>query len=163
MNNTRRIASTVALLAISIWLGGLVAFGLTAPAVNPLASCASTLTGVLRQFHWVTIACAALALVAEVGSVVGGLPFKSVDRTRAGLLLLAAALATFVAMRIGPSMEALYDAGTVLGVGASGTELAQLQSTARLCGQAQVLLLSILVVLHASALSTQASDASPRV
>jgi hypothetical protein len=67
----RRAVAIASLLAIAIWLGGLVALGAVAAptvfAIVPMPSSADAMTSVFRRFDVVAMACAAVILAGEAG------------------------------------------------------------------------------------------------
>jgi uncharacterized membrane protein len=152
-----RIASGAALLALCVWLGGLVALGaITAPivfAVTPFPQSADAMTLVFRRFDQVAMACAAIVLASEAVRAAMGQRARGMARldvARAGASALASAAAVYEAMALSPRIAALHAAGAIRGVGALGTELARLHDTAETCGKTQVVLLALVVVLHAT-------------
>src|SRR5271165_1109743 len=91
-----RAASSVALLALAVWLGGLVALGaITAPivfAVAPYPQSADAMTLVFRRFDHVAMACAAFVLGAEAVKAArrrGPRGMTGVDAVRAAASALA--------------------------------------------------------------------------
>ncbi|HEY5240541.1 MAG TPA: DUF4149 domain-containing protein, partial [Polyangiaceae bacterium] len=93
----RRVTGIVAMLALAVWLGGLVALGaLVAPVIFSRVSMpwsADAMTVVFQRFDSVAMACAAVVLLTEAMRAVGRLPFARVDHVRAGASVLAAAMA----------------------------------------------------------------------
>ncbi len=165
-----RIASGVALLALSVWLGGLVALGaITAPivfAVAPFPQNADAMTLVFRRFDLVAMSCAALVLASEAlrGALRGaGRSMARADLARVAASVAAAAAAVYEATAVSPRIAALHAAGAIRGLGASGVELARLHDVAEECGKLEVVLLVLVVVLHArrAAPSQQVDARSP--
>ena len=72
----RRTLAIVALLAVAVWLGGLVALGaVAAPVVFstvPWPSSADAMSIVFRRFDAVAMACAAIVLATEAVRAVAG-------------------------------------------------------------------------------------------
>jgi hypothetical protein len=159
MTMIRRVTSVVALLAIGVWLGGLVALGaIAAPvvfAIVPMPASADAMTVVFRRFDLVAMACAALLLGAEATRI-NGPPLGTIDRVRIAVGALAAALAVFEATAVSPRIAALHAGAAVRGIGAAGGELARLHDIAEAAGKAQLVLLVIVLVFQVLA-------ASPRV
>jgi hypothetical protein len=152
-----RVATGVALLALSVWLGGLVALGaITAPivfAVTPFPQSADAMTLVFRRFDLAAMTCAALVLASEGAraSVRGGpRAWTRADVARVIASVLASAAAVFEATVLSPRIAALHGAGAIRGVGALGIELSRSHDLAEASGKAQVALLALVIVLYAS-------------
>ena len=62
-------------------------------------------------------------------------------------------------VKISPRIAALHAAGAIRGVDAPGLELARLHDRAEWCGKTELVLLSVVVVLHVVALSMPRSGA----
>jgi len=152
-----RVASVVALLAIAVWLGGLLALGaLAAPvvfSVVPLPMAADAMTVVFRRFDLVAMTCAALILLSEALRAASERSFARVDIARGLVSAIAAALAVVQGAHVSPRIAGLHSAGVSRGLGASGMELSSLHHVAELLGQAQVLLLATAVALHVAGLA----------
>jgi hypothetical protein len=151
-----RVVSVVALLAIAVWLGGLVALGaLAAPVVFSIVSlptAADAMTVVFRRFDLVAMTCAALILVSEATRALGG-RLGRIDVARVAVCAVAAAAAVVEGTQVSPRIAELHAAGVSRGLSAAGLELAHLHGLAELLGKAQVLLLGLAVALHVAALS----------
>ncbi|MCL2448650.1 MAG: DUF4149 domain-containing protein [Polyangiaceae bacterium] len=152
-----RAGSSLALLAIAVWLGGLLALGaLAAPVVfrvAPFPASADAMTMVFRRFDLVAMACAAVLLVTEAARPVLRVRFAPVDHARAGLSVLAAALAVFEGTRVSPRIAELHRAGVIRGLGDGGVELLRLHDIAEACGKVELVVLAAVIVLHVVALS----------
>jgi hypothetical protein len=153
---TERATASLGLLAIAVWLGGLVALGaLAAPvvfSVAPWPASADAMSIVFRRFDHLAMACAVLVLVAEVA---GSLMRPSrIVRLRTLVATLAAGVAAVEGTAISPRIAQLHADGAIRGVGIPGRELARLHDWAEVCGKAQVALLVALVVLHVLVLTT---------
>ncbi len=152
----RRVTSIVALLAIAVWLGGLVALGaIAAPVVFSIVSlptAADAMTVVFRRFDLVAMTCAAAILVSEAISALGA-RFGRVDIARSVVSAVAAVAAVFEGTEVSPRIAMLHAAGVSRGLGSGGTELARLHGVAELLGNAQVLFLAVAVALHVAALA----------
>src|SRR5260370_39730245 len=109
MLTMQRAVSTVALLAVAVWLGGLVALGaVAAPIVFSRVSFpsnADAMTAVFRRFDLLAMSCAAILLATEAVRAVVRTPFASLDHGRARGSVVVAAVALFggnyVSARIG--------------------------------------------------------------
>ena len=169
----RRSAAVVELLAIALWLGGMLALGaIAAPVVFArvaLPSSADAMTVVFQRFDVLAIASAAAVLVAEgaifvssaissmtssaVGSAVSSARFTARDLWRVGAAALAGGIAVVEATAVAPRIAALHAAGVLRGIGSGGMELGRLHDIAEGCGKAEVVLLVAVVVLQVVALS----------
>ncbi len=148
----RRVTGIVAMLALAVWLGGLVALGaLVAPVIFSRVSMpwsADAMTVVFQRFDSVAMACAAVVLLTEAVRAVGRVPFARVDHVRAGVSVLAAAAAVYEGASVSPRIAALHAEGAIRGAGSAGMELSKLHDLAELLGKAEVLLLVVVIVLH---------------
>src|SRR5579863_6545833 len=81
-----RGTSTVALLATSVWLGGLLALGaIVAPvvfAMIPRPEAADAMTVVFQRFDTVAVACALVILATEAWRAPGQRRFERLDVVR---------------------------------------------------------------------------------
>jgi hypothetical protein len=157
MLTLRRTLGAVALLAVSVWLGGLTALGaVAAPVVFtmvPWPSNADAMSVVFRRFDMVAMACGAVVLTTEAIRAMAGWPFSRAERTRAVVSVAAAGVAVLEGVKISPRIAALHAAGAIRGVDAPGIELARLHDLAEWCGKTELLLLSAVIVLHVMTLS----------
>jgi hypothetical protein len=153
----RRVLAVVALLAVAVWLGGLVALGAVAApvvfSIVPWPSSADAMSVVFRRFDGVAMTSAAIVLATEAVRAVLRLPFARLDHGRALVSLLAAAGAVVEGVVISPRIAALHAAGAIRGVEGPGLELARLHDLAEWCGKTELVLLAVVVVLHVVALS----------
>jgi putative copper export protein len=154
----QRAVSAVALLAVAVWLGGLVALGaVAAPIVFSRVSFpsnADAMTAVFRRFDLLAMSCAAILLATEAVRAVVRTPFAPLDHARAGASVLVAALAVFEGTHVSSRIAELHAAGAVRGLGREGIELSRLHDWAEWCGMAQIGLLAAVVVFHVLALSS---------
>jgi hypothetical protein len=151
------VASVVALLAISVWLGGLVALGaLAAPVIFsmvPLGNAADAMTVVFRRFDSVAMACAVVVLLSEAARMAGRPRPSRRDVARGVISALAAIAAVLEATQVSPRIAELHSEGVSRGLGARGMDLANLHKLAELFGQAELVLLGAVIVLHVVTLS----------
>jgi hypothetical protein len=151
--------AVVSLLAVAVWLGGLLALGaIAAPVVFsivPMPASADAMTLVFRRFDTVAMACAALVLAGEATRVLVRLRFSPVDHARAAASVLAAAVAVIEGTLVSPRIAALHAAGAIRGFGDAGMELARLHDVAELCGKVEVALLAAVIVTQVIALSAR--------
>ncbi len=165
----RRTLSILALFAIAVWLGGLIALGaIAAPivfAIVPAPFSADAMTIVFRRFDVVAMGCAAVVLATEAVRGVGGLGgarFVRADHARAFVSLLAAGAAVYEGIKVSPRIAELHAAGAIRGVDSAGLELARLHNLAEECGKAQILLLALVIALHGISLSIVPSPPGTR-
>jgi len=99
-----------AVLALAVWLGGLVALGVTAPAVFSIVAARNVVEGralagaifgeILRRFHEVTYLCGALVLLSlAVRRVLGPRPRRFGIRFAVGVAMVAATLYSGLVIR----------------------------------------------------------------
>jgi hypothetical protein len=162
----RRTLAVLALIAVAVWLGGLTALGaVAAPIVFsmvPWPSSADAMSIVFRRFDSVAMACAAILLASEAARALAGFRFSRVDHARGLVSLLAAAAAVLEGVDISPRIMALHASGAIRGVDGPGLELARLHDRAEWCGKTELLLLSVVIVLHVVSLSTPVVERSAK-
>ena len=162
----RRTLAVLALIAVAVWLGGLTALGaVAAPVVFsmvPWPSSADAMSIVFRRFDSVAMACAAIVLASEAARALAGFRFSRVDHARGLVSLLAAAAAVLEGVDISPRIAALHASGAIRGVDGPGLELARLHDRAEWCGKTELLLLSVVIVLHVVSLSTPVVERSAK-
>jgi hypothetical protein len=165
MLTLRRTLAAVALLAVGVWLGGLTALGAVAAPIIfsmvPWPSNADAMSVVFRRFDAVAMACAAIVLTTEAIRALAGWPFSRAERARAVVSMAAAGAAVLEGVKISPRIAALHAAGAIRGVDAPGIELARLHDLAEWCGKTELVLLSVVIVLHVMTLSEPASGRQP--
>jgi hypothetical protein len=148
----RRVTGVVAILAIAMWLGGLMALGtLVAPVVFSQVSMpwsADAMTVIFQRFDLVAMTSAAALLATEAARAVARAPFARVDHLRAGVSALAAAAAVYEGASVSPRIAAFHAEGVVRGLGSAGMELSKLHDRAELLGKTEVVLLAVVVVLQ---------------
>jgi hypothetical protein len=158
----RRATAVAALVAVAVWLGGLLALGaIAAPVVFStiaMPASADAMTVVFRRFDVVSMACAAILLATEATHVLARVPLARVDHVRAGASVLAAALAVLEGASVSPRIAALHAGGAIRGLGPAGTELARLHDVAEWCGKTEVALLVGIVVAQVLALTAAARE-----
>jgi hypothetical protein len=151
-----RVVSVVTLLAIAVWLGGLIALGaLAAPVVFAMVSlptAADAMTVVFRRFDVVAMTCGVLILMSEAVRALGARLGRA-DIARVTVSAAAAAAAVVEGTQVSPRIAELHAEGVSRGLGAAGIELAHLHGIAELLGNAQVVLLATAIALHVAALS----------
>ena len=146
------ITSTIALTALTVWIGGLLALGaVVAPiifAAVPFALAADAMAAVFSRFDKVAMACAAVLLATEAfrARVAGRVTVGDVGRILVSLVLVGLALAEGV--WVTPTIANLHASGAVRGVGEAGASLAAAHTLAEQLGKGQVLLAVLLIALH---------------
>jgi Domain of unknown function (DUF4149) len=147
-----RVTSAVAILAASVWLGGLLVLGaIAAPVVFgivPAPTSADAMTVVFRRFDTVAMSSAVVVLVVEALTGIGRERLTRVDGARLGAAILASLLAIVEGIWLSPAIESLHRAGAIRGVGALGLALEEKHHLAELDGKAQAIVLAALLVLH---------------
>jgi hypothetical protein len=99
-----------AVLALAVWLGGLVALGITAPTVFSVVAAHNLAEGrvlagaifgeILRRFHEIAYACGAVVIVSlVVRRILGPRPRRFGIRFAVGLAMVAAALYSGLVVR----------------------------------------------------------------
>ena len=156
MSRVSAAATVVGLLAVAVWLGGLVALGaIAAPVVFsivPAPSSADAMTLVFRRFDLAAMVCAALVLTVEAVRVLSRTRLGVFDHLRIGASVLAGALAVIEGEVVSPRIAALHWSGAIRGLGPAGMDLARLHDVAEACGNAQLALLAAVIALHVLAL-----------
>jgi hypothetical protein len=147
----------VALLAIALWLGGLLALGaIAAPVVFSVVSMpasADAMTIVFQRFDLVAMGCALVVLAAEGAALLAGPRFTRADRWRVAACVVACAFGAYEAVAVSPRIAALHRAGFIRGVGPEGIEISRLHDLAEGCGKVELVLLVAAIALHVVALA----------
>jgi hypothetical protein len=158
-----RFTTTVALIATSVWLGGIVVLGaIVAPIVFtmiPRPEAAEAMTAVFQRFDLVAVGSLAVIVASEAWRATGGLPVFARAGGRARMIgrldvarmltgAIGAALVLTEALWITPAIVSLHRHGAVRGRGADGLELDRMHGLAESCGKVQVLVALGLVALH---------------
>lgn len=151
----RLVATSCALLATSVWLGGLLVLGaIVAPTVFrevPAPHSADAMTIVFITFDKIAISAAAIVAVAEVirfrAVTRGGDPVSRVDLVRLGTIAASGTLAIVQGAFLSPAIVALHRDGAIRGLGPSGERLEHFHAWSERCGKTESLLLVVLVIL----------------
>lgn len=147
-----RAITALALAAIAVWTGGLLALGaVVAPIIFnavPSPTSADAMTLVFRRFDRVAVVCAVLLLLCEVGLAVTRKPLLRIDMARGAAAVIAGALILAQAMVVSPKIEALHRGGAIRGLGVDGMELESVHKLAEAGGKTQVVIALILIALH---------------
>ncbi len=146
-----KVARAVTVLALALWLGGLVTLGaLVAPAVFgivPAPTSADAMTVVFRRFDRVALVCAALVALGEVLRANRAKSLTRLDLARSASALLAALLAGVEAGWLSPQIEELHHRGAIRGLGALGAELEHAHHLAELLAKSELVFLVVFAVL----------------
>jgi hypothetical protein len=146
-----------AVLALGLWMGGLVALGaITAPVVFGMIAMpdsADAMAVVFARFDRLVVALAAALLVVDgvlllVRDRAGSASASLLDRLRPLFTLLLGACGIGEAVSVTPQIASLHAAGAVRGVGDSGARLEALHHFAESLGKTELALAVLLVVLH---------------
>jgi uncharacterized membrane protein len=156
---------SIYLVALALWLGGLVVLGaIVAPTVFrivPAPASADAMTVVFRRFDMIATGASATALVCEVLLARGRRPNR-LDLVRGAIILGAALLAIVEALWLSPAIDALHRAGAIRGLDAPGFELERLHHLAETAAKGELLLLLtglVLLVRRVVGMSVASPDA----
>jgi hypothetical protein len=149
-----RIAATVAVIALGLWAGGLIALGAcAAPFVfeyTPYPFSGQAMGLAFRRFDAIAMTCGTIVVGCEVARTLVSRRRDSqlVPRIRRALAIMLACGAIYVGLRLTPAIIDMHSAGVRRNVGAEGTELERLHAQAELIGKATVPGALLLIVLH---------------
>jgi putative copper export protein len=150
-------AAVVAVVALSIWVGGLVALGACAAPivfkVVPAPLSGDAMGAVFRRFDGIAIGAAVVVAGCEALRMwVRDWPASSTERLRSALVVATAAAAIYGGVKLSPSIVALHAAGAVRGFGEAGAELERLHELAEGVAKAEVSMGLLLLVLQVTTL-----------
>jgi hypothetical protein len=161
-------AAAVAVIALGLWVGGLVALGACAAPivfhVVPAPLSGDAMGAVFRRFDALAITCAVIVLGCEAVRILsarrpaGGDPHAAPSapslsaRTRTALAIAAAAAAIYGGTQLSPKIIALHAAGAVRGFGPDGTELERLHALAESIAKIEVAAGLLLLALEVTTL-----------
>jgi uncharacterized membrane protein len=156
-----RLTSTVALVAASVWLGGILALGaIVAPLVFtmiPRPEAVEAMTRIFQRFDTVAVVCIIAILATEAWRAVGyGAHGGKIGRLDVARMITGAVGAVLVlgeAFWITPAIVALHQGGALRGLGVAGLELDRMHNLAETCGKTQVALALLLIVLEVMTLA----------
>ena len=153
----RKILVTVALVALGVWSGGMIALGaIAAPVVFgvvPAPASADAMTIVFRRFDRVAIACVVVALLVEVAlAALRDRKISRIDVVRGLLAVVAAGCAIAGGALVSPRIEALHRAGAIRGLGDLGEQLNAVHQIAERLGKTELALAVALIALHVASL-----------
>ena len=145
------IAGALYLLALALWLGGLVVLGaIVAPTVFrivPAPSSADAMTVVFRRFDVIAISASIVALVSEAVFATRGPKPTKVDLVRAFAALVASVIAVIEGLWLSPAIQTLHRDGAVRGFGPDGNELERLHHLAETLAKSELALLVVVLAL----------------
>lgn len=161
-----RIATGVAVVALGVWVGGMIALGAcAAPLVFgmvPAPLSGDTMGAVFRRFDAIAIGCAMVALAAEALRIVARRDASTAaDRVRGGAVLVAGACAVTGGIAISPRIVALHAAGAIRGLGEDGVALERLHRIAESLGKIEVAVGVAALVLHVVTLRASVPAEAP--
>jgi hypothetical protein len=149
-----RTAATVAVLAVGIAVGGMVALGACAApfvfTLTPPPSNGNAMGAAFARFDHIAIACAALLLGAEVArTYLARRASRTITgRARRVLAILFAACTAYAGLALTPAINGLHRAGVVRGEGEDGVRLDVIHKRAELLGKAELAIGAVLIALH---------------
>jgi hypothetical protein len=152
-------ATTLAVVCLGIWVGGLVALGACAAPivfhVVPAPFSGDAMGAVFRRFDQVAITCGVVVLACEAVRLRTAPPVSGnrvFERTRTALAVVAAGAAIYGGTRLSPAILALHAAGAVRGLGAEGLELERVHQLAESVAKVEVAAGLLLLALHVTTL-----------
>jgi hypothetical protein len=158
-NRVRFAAGAIALLASSVWLGGLLVLGaVVAPIVFhevPMPESADAMTLVFVAFDKIAISASAIVAVAEVirfrADALATDTISKIDFARLGAIAIAGTLAIIQGVWLSPAIVLLHREGAIRGLGPSGEKLERIHAWSERCGKTESVLLVVMIVLFAHA------------
>jgi putative copper export protein len=161
-----RAAAIVAVSALGLWMGGLIALGTcAAPFVferTPYPYSGQAMGAAFARFDGIAISCSLLVLGAEVVRTVLALRRQDTrplwSRLRRYGAIVAAAAAVYSGLRLTPEILRLHEAGARRHVGPEGEALQALHAQAELFAKAIVPLALGLIILHIATLRGPSHD-----
>lgn len=160
-----KAAVVVAVSALGVWVGGLVALGAcAAPMVfehTPYPFSGRAMGSAFARFDSIAIGCAVVALGAEVVRTLvsiksgGG---KLIARIRRYAAIALALAAVYSGMRLTPAIMELHEQGARRNIGPAGEQLESLHAQAELIGKLIVPVALALIALHVITLRLRTDD-----
>jgi hypothetical protein len=156
-------AAVVAVIALAIWVGGLVALGACAAPIvfrvvqAPLSG--DAMGAVFQRFDGIAIACGVVLLGCEAmrirfepSSSYATRNMRLAARTRTALSVFAVLAAIYGGTQLSPRIVELHAAGAVRGSGDDGVELERIHRRAESVAKIEVIAGLILLALHVTTL-----------
>jgi len=158
-------AAIVAVIALAIWIGGLIALGAcVAPLVFkivPAPFSGEAMGAVFRRFDIIAIAAAVVVLGCEAVRIwVREGSATTAERLRGLLAVTAAGAAIYLGVELSPSIVALHAAGAVRGIGENGVKLDRIHDLAEAVAKVEVTVGLFLLALQVSTLQRQKEQKS---
>lgn len=158
-------AAIVAILALAIWIGGLVALGACAAPlvfkIVPAPVSGEAMGAVFRRFDMIAISCAVVVLGCEAVRIwVREGSATTAERLRGLLAVTAAGAAIYGGVELSPSIIALHAAGAVRGLGENGVKLDRIHDLAEAVAKVEVAVGFFLLALQVSTLQRQKEQKS---
>ncbi len=160
-----KAAVIVAVCALGVWVGGLLALGAcAAPMVfehTPYPFSGRAMGSAFARFDSIAIGCAVVALGAEVVRTLvsmksgGG---KWIGRLRRYAAIALALAGVYTGMRLTPSILELHEQGVRRNVGPAGEQLEALHAQAELIGKMIIPIALALIALHVITLRGRDDD-----
>jgi hypothetical protein len=143
----------VAVVALAVWIGGLIALGACAAPIVfrivPAPLSGDAMGAVFRRFDGVAIGSAVVVLGCEAVRIwARGGPATQMERVRAILAVAAGAAAIYGGVELSPSILRLHEEGAVRGLGESGAELERFHELAERVAKAEVTMGLVLLALQ---------------
>ena len=159
-----RVATTVAVLSVGLWVGGMIALGAcAAPFVfemTPAPASGYAMGAAFARFDQIAIGAAVFLLAAEVArTLVAGRRSRSLAaRVRRLLAVVMALGAVYTGLKITPRILQLHHDGARRGLGEGGAELERIHHSAERIGKAVTLAGVIVIALHVFTLGAKKPD-----
>ncbi len=152
-------ATTIAVMAVGLWMGGLVALGAcAAPFVfklTPAPFSGDAMGAAFARFDNIALGAAVVALGAEVlRTWAAGRRGGGAARIRRGLAIALAAAAAYIALGLTPRILSMHQAGVTRG----NPELDAVHARAELVGKAELAAGLALIALHVFTLGQRRDD-----
>jgi hypothetical protein len=149
-----RAAASIAVVALGMWAGGLIALGAcAAPFVfefTPYPFSGQAMGLAFQRFDGIAMACGTIVLGCEVARTLVSRRREAQmwPRIRRVLAVLLAVGAVYGGMRLTPTIREMHERGVRRNVGAEGAELERIHAQAELIGKATVPLAVFLIFLQ---------------
>jgi hypothetical protein len=149
-----RAATTIAVTALGLWAGGLIALGAcAAPFVfklTPYPLSGMAMGAAFARFDTIAIACGVVVLGCEVMRtlIARGRATALAPRIRRGAAIILAVGALYGGVQLTPAIMELHREGARRNVGADGARLEQLHKQAEMIGKLTVPAALALIALH---------------
>jgi hypothetical protein len=161
-----RVATAVAVVALALWLGGLVALGAcAAPLVFGLVPApwsGNAMGAVFRRFDSIAITCAVVVLACDALRTVTaprGRRQSPAERARGLFAIVAAVAAIYSGIQVSPKIIALHVDGAIRGFGEAGMALEKLHRLAETLGKIEITFGLVLLVLQVFTLDARKDGA----